>query len=74
MLDLVDYWRQWPPVHELMRGFTGYKPPLERRNQEEREPNQVEAGLAKSLPARTFDNLPLDVQEWMTSKTKGKPN
>jgi hypothetical protein len=25
--DLFDYWRQSPPIHELMAAYVGYKPP-----------------------------------------------
>lgn len=37
LLALLDYWREWPPFHELMRGYVGYKPlskeELDRRDQ-----------------------------------------
>ena len=37
LLALLDYWREWPPFHELMRGYVGYKPlskdELAQRNQ-----------------------------------------
>ena len=25
-MELFDYWREYPPVHVLMRGYVGYKP------------------------------------------------
>ncbi len=27
LISLLKYWQEWPPEHELLRGFVGYKPP-----------------------------------------------
>lgn len=29
MLELLRYWRENPPTHELLAGFVGYKAPSE---------------------------------------------
>ena len=28
MWEQMEFWNQWPPEHVLLRGFTGYKPPV----------------------------------------------
>jgi hypothetical protein len=28
VMELFDYWRDYPPMHWLMRAYVGYKPPV----------------------------------------------
>lgn len=41
---IASYWRRHPPVHELVAGFTGYRPPAEPDAEPEPDPPEWEPG------------------------------
>lgn len=44
-LDLIDYWEKCPPVHLLLKGFTGYKGPADKN-----KPSDVEQKVLMGMP------------------------
>lgn len=41
IMELFDYWREYPPMHWLMRGFVGYKPPVRLEDNDIREAQKM---------------------------------
>ena len=75
---LAEYWQEFPPPHVslqiLLRSFTNWQPTQGARKQ---EMTQQDAGNLQMLAAgtvKTFDNLPVAVQDWLNNMPKGKPN
>ena len=45
--SLIDYWREWPPVHQLVALYLDYKPAAER---EQTRNADLEALMASAPP------------------------
>jgi hypothetical protein len=70
--ELFHYWEDFPPTHELVAAYLGYKP---RRRNKEAPLSETDYQFAQVLGkqrVKTFDQLPLPVQEWLSTAKKTK--
>lgn len=51
VMELFDYWNDYPPVHWLLRAYVGYEPPRKFDDMEARE------ALKMLTPSRTAKKL-----------------
>jgi hypothetical protein len=67
VMALFEYWNQInPPAAELVAAYLGFKP--ERKSGDLTE---VEEHFVMNLgPSRSFDCLPLEVQQWVRQRKK----
>lgn len=62
VLDLVDYWNDYPPIHMLFRGFVGYEGRKKKKEQVE-EPTPMDQIMLQALPGTPVSALP----DWQRS-------
>jgi hypothetical protein len=67
LLALIEYWREWPPASELLRGFVGYKP-LSKEERKRREKATTQAVAREIGPAVAYDQLPKWLREAHTQQ------
>lgn len=56
-MALLEYWSEWPPAAELLRGFVGYKP-LSKSEREQREKAGAKEAQRALGPAVDYMQLP----------------
>lgn len=56
-MALLEYWYEWPPAAELLRGFVGYKP-LTKEERERKEKAATQAAQRTLGPAVNYEHLP----------------
>jgi hypothetical protein len=69
--DLFEYWRESPPMHILMAGYVGYKPPMKRS--EEAEQAFPMLRNATHGTTKKLSKAPKYIQD-VVQKMKDKPN
>ena len=62
--ELLEYWNEWPPEHMLLRGFTGYKPPVPRGGSRELGTEEVTSLTGMLGPAERPPQHIHDLVEW----------
>lgn len=50
VIELFDYWSQFPPMHILMRGYVGYKPEARREEKSRRIVGERAAKVSNATP------------------------
>lgn len=60
IVELFDYWVEYPPAHILLRGYTGYEP---KEKETKGDPLVTALQIAGSnIKAKSMKNAPPDVQ------------
>lgn len=57
LLSLLEYWNEWPPAAELLRGYVGYKP-LSKEEREQRDKAASRAAMRAMGPVVPYEQLP----------------
>lgn len=70
--ELFSYWEDFPPTHELVAGYLGYKSKNKKKVAELTESDHQFIRTLGPQRVKTYDQLPLAVQEWLN--TSKKPN
>jgi hypothetical protein len=69
LLSLLDYWAEWPPASELLRGYVGYKP-LSKEERERRSQAARQEATRAFGPAVNYEQLP----QWLREAHQKKQN
>jgi hypothetical protein len=62
-MALLEYWSEWPPAAELLRGFVGYKP-LTKEERAQKEEAAQKAAQKAAGPVVPYESLP----KWLRDK------
>lgn len=63
-MALIEYWHDWPPVAELLRGFVGYKPlSKEARETKANGMQTIRKAFGREVSEAEYQQLP----QWLRS-------
>jgi hypothetical protein len=71
---MFQYWEESPPVHELVAAYLGYKSSKKKKDAKLTEADHAFIRTLGPQQSKTFDQLPLHVQEWLAKSRKEPTN
>lgn len=70
-MELFEYWAEMPPMHESIALFTGAGEDARKVKRKVKSQPKQELTLLLPGETKTFDQLPLYVQDWLKGLNGG---